>query len=414
MNNQETKPSAPAESGKPDAEKQITEKKFRKPVVFIIGAAVLALLLFLGAEFLLKSFTHESTDDAFLDTHFVSIAAKVAGWVTAVHPQDNQLVKQGDLLIEIDPRDFEAKLAQKKSAASASEANAEAIRASYDLIRARVETAKATAKQSQAEADAEKANAERTAADLKRSEDLKQRNVVSAQEYDTAKASAENAEANFQAKQAQLASDESKVNEARAQLVAAKPLVEMAQAQFQQSQADEKIAELDLSYTKVVAPVDGRVTTKHVTRGNYVQVGQNLLALVPTNLWVTANFKETQLQKIRPGQPVEIEIDSVVDKTFRGHVDSIQSGSGARFSLLPPENAVGNYVKVVQRVPVKILFDEYPQAEHALGPGMSVVPIVQTSTTTVPKIILIFGAIILSALIAIFFWWMTRPKNKTS
>lgn len=412
MNNQESKPSE--ESDQPGAEKQETEKKFRKPIVFIVGAAVLALLLFLGAEFLLNSFTHESTDDAFLDTHFVSIAAKVAGWVTAVHAQDNQLVKQGDLLVEIDPRDFEARLAQKKSASSASEANAQAIRASYDLIRARVETAEATAKQSEAEAAAEKANAERAAADLKRDEDLKERNVISAQEYDAAKAAAKTAEANFQAKQAQLASDESKVNEARAQLVAAKPMVEMAEAQFKQSQADEKIAELDLSYTKVAAPIDGRITTKHVTRGNYVQVGQNLLAIVPTDLWVTANFKETQLQNIRPGQPVEIEIDSVADKTFRGHVDSIQSGSGARFSLLPPENAVGNYVKVVQRVPVKILFDEFPKAEHVLGPGMSVVPTVQTSNATVPKIVLILGSIALAIVIAIFFWWMTRPKNKTS
>lgn len=403
------KPPAAIESNQPE-----NKPKFRRPLVFIIGAAVFALLLFLGAQYLLKAFTHESTDDAFLDTHFVSVAAKVAGWVTAVHAQDNQFVKQGDLLVEIDPRDFEAQLVQKKAASSASEANAQAVKASYELVRARVATAQATAKQSQAEAAAEKATADRARADLKRNEDLKERNVISPQEFDNAKAAAEIAEANFHAKEEQVASDESKVNEMRAQLTAAKPLVEMAVAQFKQSQADEKIAELDLSYSKVVSPVDGRVTTKHVTRGNYVQVGQNLLAIVPTNVWVTANFKETQLQKIRPGQPVEIEIDSVADKIFGGHVDSIQSGSGARFSLLPPENAVGNYVKVVQRVPVKILFDEFPKTPHALGPGFSAVPTVRTSDATVPKIVLALGSVLLAALIAIFFWWMTRPKNKTS
>lgn len=407
MNKQETNSSSPVEpGGKPE-----DEPKFRKPIVFIVGAVILAVLLFFGAAYLSKTFTHESTDDAFLDTHFVSVAAKVAGWVSNVHAQDNQFVKKGDLLAEIDPRDFDAKVLQKKAAASASEANAHAIRASVDLIRARVETALATAKQSQAEAAGEKATAERAAADLKRNEDLKERNVISPQEFDNAKAAAELTQANFRAKEEQVASDQSKVNEMRAQLAAAKPLVEMAEAQSKQSQADEKIAELDLSYTKIVSPVDGRVTMKHVTRGNYVQIGQSLLAIVPTNVWVTANFKETQLQKLRPGQSVEIEIDSVADKTFRGHIESIQSGSGARFSLLPPENAVGNYVKVVQRVPVKILFDEYPQTPHPLGPGMSVVPSVRISDATVPKIILVLGSIVLAALIAIFFWRMTRPKN---
>jgi membrane fusion protein (multidrug efflux system) len=406
MNNQETKPEPPRPA-KPES-----KKNFRRPWIFILGAVILAGLLFFCAEFLLKSYTHESTDDAFLDTHFVSIAAKVAGWIDAVHAQDNQFVHKGDLLLEIDPRDFEAKFAQKKSAAAASDANAKAVKASYELIRTRVETAQAVAKQSQAEAAAEKATADRAAAELKRNEDLRERNVIPAQEYDNVKAAAEAAEANLRAKTEQVASDESKVNEARAQLVAAKPMVEMAEAQFNQAQADQQLAELDLSYTKVVSPIDGRVTTKHVTHGNYVQVGQNLLAIVPTNLWVTANFKETQLQNIRPGQPVEIEIDSVSDKKFRGHVDSIQSGSGARFSLLPPENAVGNYVKVVQRVPVKILFDEYPDVPHALGPGLSVVPTVRTSDATVPAIVLIIGSILLAAIIAIFFWWMSRPKIK--
>ena len=154
----------------------------------------------------------------------------------------------------------------------------------------------------------------------------------------------------------------------------------MALAMFRQAQTAVQSAQLDLSYTKIFAPCDGRVTRKAVETGNYVQVGQQLMSIVPPEIWVVANFKESQLKNMRTNQPVLVEIDALGGKKFRAHVDSVQAGSGAAFSLLPPENATGNYVKVVQRVPVKILFDEPLPADHVIGPGLSVTPDVQFSS----------------------------------
>ena len=190
----------------------------------------------------------------------------------------------------------------------------------------------------------------------------------------------------------------SQVKEAHAQIGVAEALLESALAKIKQTRTDEQAADLDLSYTRIFAPADGLVTRKAVEPGAYVQVGQSLLALVPTNFWVTANFKETQLAHLRPGQPAEIHIDAHPDRPWRGHVDSIMAGSGARFSLLPPENAVGNFVKIVQRVPVKILFDETPDPALSLGGGMSVVPEVRTSTFSAPSALLWLVAVVLAVL----------------
>jgi membrane fusion protein, multidrug efflux system len=168
---------------------------------------------------------------------------------------------------------------------------------------------------------------------------------------------------------------------------------------------------LNRSYTGIVAPVDGRITRKAVEPGDYIQVSQRLMAIVPTNIWVVANFKETQLSKIRTNQPVEIFVDSVKGRTFPGRVQSMQAGSGAAFSLLPPENAVGNYVKVVQRVPVKIVFDNPLEAEHVLGPGMSAEPTVQVGKP-IPEIVVIIIAIFLTLIVGVF-WWRAAAKEST-
>jgi membrane fusion protein (multidrug efflux system) len=190
----------------------------------------------------------------------------------------------------------------------------------------------------------------------------------------------------------------SQVTEARAQIGVAETLLEGAATRIRQARADEEAAGLDLSYTKVVAPCDGRVTRKAVTAGAYAQVGQTLMALVPRELWVIANFKETQLTHLKPGQPAQIRIDAYPDRPLRGHVDSVMAGSGARFSLLPPENAVGNYVKIVQRVPVKIVFDEALDPALSLGPGMSAVPSVRTGDFTVASPLLGAVAVVLAGL----------------
>jgi membrane fusion protein (multidrug efflux system) len=288
------------------------EKKrslFRRPGVIVVAAVFAIAGIGYGAFTMFHSFTHESTDDAFIDAHIISTAPKIAGRIAAVHITDNQDVKKGELLVEIDPADAQAALAQAKA-----------------------NLAKAQATQDKA------------LQDQRRALQLFSKGGISAQERDTAVQAASTAKADTKA-------DEAAVQQ----------------------------AELNLQYTKINAPEDGRVTNKAVEPGDYVQVGQNLFALVGPERWLTANFKETQLRNMRPEQPVQVSVDAYPDHPLRGHVDSIQAGSGARFSLLPPENATGNYVKVVQRVPVKVVFDEQPDVQRVLGPGMSVVPSVTVS-----------------------------------
>lgn len=287
------------------------------------------------------------------------------------------------------------------------------LQSAITLLGAQVATAEATAKKSEAEAAADQATADKAAADLKRAEDLFQRKIISPQEYDSAKAAAASASATLKAGQEETASDRAKIAEAQAQLGAGRQAWERARAQADQSQVDVQQAELNLSYTHIAAPEDGHITRKAVDDGDYVQVGQKLMALVRNDLWVTANFKETQLKKIRVGQPVEVSIDSVAGKKFPARVESIQSGSGAAFSLLPPENAVGNYVKVVQRIPVKIVFTGPVATDHVLGPGMSVSPSVQVRNYVIPVFVVAIVAMAL-ALAAGLFWWRFAKRTETN
>ena len=382
----------------------------RRPVV-VAGSGVLAVLLFFALHYVAESFTRESTDDAFISADIVSLASRIAGQVTRVCVRDNQAVQAGDPLVEIDPRDYEMLVRQKKEGLAASETNVKLLQASIEWLGTQVITAEATARQSEAQAAADQANADKANADLKRAEELVHKNTISAQEYDTAKAAAVSANATLEASREKAVSDRSKISETKAQLEAGRRAWERAQAQERQSQVDVQQADLKLSYTHIVAPQAGRVTRKAVEAGDYVQVGQRLLALVPDEVWVTANFKETQLQRIRTRQPVRIAIDSVSGRTFAGHVESIQSGSGSAFSLLPPENAVGNFVKVVQRVPVKILFDDPLPSEHVLGPGMSVVPSVRVVRLDVPDGLVAVVAVLLAAGIGILWWRKANGKK---
>jgi membrane fusion protein (multidrug efflux system) len=249
----------------------------------------------------------------------------------------------------------------------------------------KVDTAQATADQSKADADAAAATDERARADFQRNEELRKQNTISAQEFDAAQAAVREADANLAAAKQKAVADASRINEARATRTATEASVAMALAMFRQAQTTVQSAQLDLSYTRIFAPCDGRVTRKAVETGNYVQVGQQLMSVVPADIWVVANFKESQLKKMKPGQLVLVAIDALGGKIFRAHVDSVQAGSGAAFSLLPPENATGNYVKVVQRVPVKILFDEPLPADHTIGPGLSVTPDVRVASFALPE-----------------------------
>ena len=373
--------------------------------VIVVG---LALLTF-GTRYVLYARAHESTDDAFIDGHIVGVSPKVASNVAHVYVDDNTHVKAGDLLVELDPRDSEARLAQARANLAAAVqqhraaswnvrvvertagAGVEQAEAAVLTGERQVDGARSRLEQARAQVVAAEAEATRAAADVQRYESLLKYGAVSRQERDNAVATNDKAAADLDAarrarqavedslrqQQAQLAQERARLASAQAapdQMAQSRAQADQLAAQIGQYEAAVHQADLDLSYTRLYAPESGRVTRKSVEPGAYVQVGQTLFSIVPDRVWVVANFKETQLRHMRPGQPATVRVDAYPDRIFHGHVDSIQAGSGARFSLLPPENATGNYVKVVQRVPVKIVIDETADPQRVLGPGMSVVP----------------------------------------
>jgi membrane fusion protein (multidrug efflux system) len=337
-----------------------------KPVrrrIILIAAAALAAGAALGGYYWAFVAPYESTDDAFVEADVTPIAPQVAGRVLRVPVSDNQEVRQGTVLFDIDPRDYQTKLDQARAELAAAHSTADQAAAQLSVDRAKVEQEKASV----AAADAE---AKRAEADFRRFHEVGSL-AVSASQLDLAATQARSSAAQVtvalnrqRAMEAQLGLDEADIQTARAEVL--------------RREAAVRQANLDLSYTRVVAPVAGFVTHRGVQPGDYVQIGQPQLALVPRQVWIVANFKETQLARMRPGQPVTISVDAYPSLKLKGHVDSVQAGAGARFSLFPPENASGNYVKVVQRVPVKIALDG-AEAARVLGPGMSVVPEVRVN-----------------------------------
>jgi membrane fusion protein, multidrug efflux system len=407
----------PGNRGPADGRPSQPDKKgggfFKKPWVILLGAALLALGCFYGLGYLVKSHSHESTDDAFIEADFVSLAPKVPGQVIRVLIDDNQFVRRGDLLVEIDPRDYQTRVNQRQAALQAANTGLETSTNNLEVARSRLKTAQATLAQRQDEARAAQATATRAETDLRRYQELLKNKTISPQEFDAVRTSATSNQANFQAAQQLVSAATFAVREAESQLASAENGIDTALAQIKQSQADLQAAQLDLSYTKIIAPMDGRVTRKAVQPGTYLQIGQIIFALVPVDVWVAANFKETQLKSMRPGQPASITVSAYPKNHYRGHVDSIQAGSGARFSLLPPENAVGNFVKVVQRVPVKILFDDQPNPNIVFGPGMSVVPSVQVNNFHVPRWILLLIALVVGILTAALgLRWSAKSKPR--
>ena len=352
-------------------------------VAMTFGVALLFALGVLAAlNYVVNSAAYQSTDDAFIDGHIIPVSAKVAGRVQSVYVLDNQMVNKGDPVVELDPRDFDAAARQKSAALQSSQAQAAAAQAALQEAIAHVKTTEATVASDKATAVADSAQNDKAQNDYKRFEDLYKTKVVSPLDVDQFRATAKSAQATLDAAEKKVLSDEALVDEARAQVDAYAGLVQAVTAQIHESDANLATAKLNQSYTRIAAADSGWVTQKSVEPGQYVQAGQNMFALVPKEVWVTANFKEDQIRRMRPGQTVEVAVDALHDRKFKGHIDSIQAGSGARFSLLPPENATGNYVKVVQRVPVKILFDEPINSEAGLplGPGESVVPSVEIAS----------------------------------
>ena len=326
--------------------------------------AMMAVLLLAGAAASVYYYVrfvapYESTDNAFIEGNVIPMASQVPGRVAELLVKDNQAVKQGDMLLRIDARDYEAVLAQARADLSAAHSRVEQTKAQVKASEAKVAQAQAAV----ISADAEN---QRAADDLKRFQAVESR-AVSKSALDLAQSQSRAAGGNLEAARSQV-----KAAEAEVALSAAG--VKTASASVQQAEARLRQAELNLSYTQLTAPEDGRVTRRVVEKGAYVQPGQTLLAIVPSQYWVVANFKEIQLTHMRAGQPAEIVVEAYPGRAFKGHVESIQAGSGARFSMFPPENATGNYVKVVQRVPVKIVIEDVLDADFVLGPGMSVFP----------------------------------------
>jgi membrane fusion protein (multidrug efflux system) len=390
-----------------------------------------------GTWYYLQSRAYESTDNAFIAGDVVQISPRVPGQMLRVHVKDNQHVNRGDLIAEIDPSDYETQLAQAKARLKDTGAHESGAQSGLELtssitgavlvqagagleaagdqvhvLKARlaqdeavVHAAEAGLQQAEARQTAAEAEARRASDDAVRYRTLHEKDEVSRQLLDRAETDARASSANLEAVRQMVAAAKAQLGQAKAGYsasVASLSLVEKqvrqaqgkleeaqtapqqvrvrqsdlqsAKAQQEQQNAAVRQAELDFSYTKIYAPESGYITKKSVEPGNFVQTGQALMALVSDRLWVVANFKETQLENMRTGQPATVKVDAYPQLKLRGRVDSIQSGSGAQFSLLPPENATGNYVKIVQRVPVKILLDAIPSQEYRLGPGLSVIP----------------------------------------
>jgi membrane fusion protein (multidrug efflux system) len=400
---QERKPDAPAEVA-PKPKRRMGPLGWIIVLVVLVGAGIGGTILWGYLE------SYEDTDDAQIDGDIYAITSRIAGTVKAVYVQDNQQVKAGQLLIELDPRDYDVSVEQAKAAVNESRSQVSAAQPNVPITttntgtsvstfasdiaanRAQVAGAQrdyesAVAQVRQAEADNVKAQA-----DLVRYKQLIAKDEISQQQYDQAeaaaksqaalvdarRASAESAARAIEAAQAKLEQSLTKEEDARKtrpqQIALENALVRVREASTVQQQTMLDQALLNLSYTKITAPIDGIVDKKNAEPGQQVSAGQQLMVDVPLNdLWVTANFKETQLKKMHPNQRVTIHVDAY-DHSYEGYVESVAGASGARFSLLPPENATGNYVKVVQRLPVRIRFKEGQDPEHRLRPGMSVEP----------------------------------------
>lgn len=330
--------------------------------IWVVVPFVFLLIFISGLVWWLEAQHYETTDDAFIDTQMVRIAPSIAGRVLHVVVKDNQDVQAGDLLAEVDPADFQVKLDQALAQEYVSKSALAQAQAQQTAAEANVLEAEAVIK-------ATEAYASNTSTKDIRNQRLAEKLVISRQQL-------EDSAANTKVDYAMLDAARKKRDSSQAQVIVAESQVASAEASIRSAEADVEQARLNLSKTKIVAPQDGRVTQKNVTDGNYLEIGQQFMLIIPHDIWVTANFKENQLEHIHPGQPVDIRIDAYPNHIFQGHVDSLESGSGAAFSLLPPENATGNYIKIVQRVPVKIVFDEKIDSQYHLGPGMSVVPTV--------------------------------------
>lgn len=310
-----------------------TRHIYEKKRVIVPAITAIVLLIF-GLTVSINSVYYKSTDDAFVEGHIITVAPRVSGPVINLNIEDNQIVEKGDLLLEIDPKDYEVKLKQTE---------------------AKLEEAKALLNSANNEVEKTYSELDFAKGDYSRYSQMYSKGISSKQDYD---------------------SSQTKLTVAQSNNNASISRQDEIMATIKRLEAEVEQAKLDLSYTKIYAAEDGKITHRTVEQGNYVQVAQPLFAIAKDDVWVVANFKETQVANMKKGQPVKIKIDAYGHKTFKGEVDSLQMASGAKASLFPPENAVGSYVKIVQRIPVKIVFKEDISGYNVI-PGMSAVPTVK-------------------------------------
>jgi membrane fusion protein (multidrug efflux system) len=322
--------------------------------------------------YFIHSLSHENTDDAYVSGTVVPIAAEVKGKVTNVYIDDNQYVEAGKSLLEIYNQDYLDLAKEKKDTISR-------LGSEENELAATVTEKEKTYIRTRANLDVAASEEELAQKEMQRYESLLKKDAVSQNQYDQMKS-------RWQVTVARRQAAAAAVDEAEAGLKALKAKSTTQSFRIKEAQSAKNLAERDLSRTIVTAPISGRIAMKNVNPGKYVMPGQSLLAIVKDDIWIIANFKETQITKMTVGQPVEIKVDAYPSVKFSGHIDSLQPGTGSVFSLLPPENATGNFVKVVQRVPVKIIIDSKFDPQHPLWPGLSVVPTVDISRQTGPKL----------------------------
>jgi membrane fusion protein (multidrug efflux system) len=359
----------PPQPGEPEraaapGERERRQLWLRRRGVLIGGGIVVVLAVLGGAYWWWYQRGYVSTDDAFLDAHIERLSARIAGQVTAVLVEDNQPVRAGQVLVRLDPSTYQVALQRAL-------AGRQQAQTALGEAQANVTVAQASLAQARANVASARASYVLATADLRRYDSLRRVNpqAVSRSSVDQAVAAERSAAAELRALQQRVRGTQAQIDAAQAAVAGARANVATANAEVRQ-------ARLNLSYTSISAPETGHVADRTVAVGNYVTPGEQMLAVVPLRLWVTANFKETEIDQIRPGERVTVHIDACPRADARGHVDSIQRGAGQAFDLLPPENATGNYIKIVQRVPVRIALDSVPSG-CVLGPGMSVEPTVK-------------------------------------
>ena len=366
------------------------KKFFLSPLGIILTLAVVALLIIAGITLWHYEKTHVSTDDAYTTGHVHQISPRVSGLVMEVWVDDNQAVKSGDLLVKLDTRDYDVAL--QRAQANLDQSKAQVLQAQTAVAQARANYDQAQAQITQARAQTTQAGASYEVAGINygrnKSLSSKDSRAVAQADVDTTKSNLDASRGAFDAAKANVQAAEASAEAAKAMIDSREAELVVARSAVETNEANVNDAKLQLSYCWVLAPCDGRVSRKTVETGQRLAAGGAVMAVTENDVWVLANLKETQLERVRVGQRVKLPIDAFSKHSFTGRVDSIQAGSGATYSLLPPDNATGNFTKIVQRVPVKLVFDRDDSKgsvkgfEDLIVPGLSVVPVIDLSTTS--------------------------------